>query len=44
MAEAFEELTGEVVEEEVDEAIPDDVAVSVEEALDDEDIEALFED
>ena len=44
VAEAFEELTGEVVEEEVDEAIPDDVAVSVEEALDDEDIEALFED
>tara|TARA_B100000965_G_scaffold397125_1_gene413133 strand:- start:3086 stop:4063 length:978 start_codon:yes stop_codon:yes gene_type:complete len=44
VAEAFEELTGEAVEGEVDEAIPDDVAVSVEEALDDEDIEALFED
>ena len=44
VAEAFEELTGETVEEEVDEAVPEDVAVSVEEALDDEDIEALFED
>ena len=44
MTEAFEKLTGGTVEEEVDEAAPEDVAVSVEEALDDEDIEALFDD
>ena len=44
VTEAFEELTGGTVEEEVDESSPEEVAVSVEEALDDEDIEALFDD
>ena len=44
MTEAFEALTGGTVEEEVDASSPEEVAVSVEEALDDEDIEALFDD
>tara|TARA_B100001250_G_scaffold177870_1_gene152884 strand:- start:1565 stop:2698 length:1134 start_codon:yes stop_codon:yes gene_type:complete len=45
VAEAFEELTGEKIEEDiVEEPDSEAVAVSVEEALDDEDIEALFED
>ena len=45
VAEAFEELTGEKIEDDiVEEPDSEVVAVSVEEALDDEDIEALFED
>ena len=45
VAEAFEELTGEKIEDDiVEEPDSEAVAVSVEEALDDEDIEALFED
>ena len=45
VAEAFEELTGEKIEEDiVEEPDSEVVAVSVEEALDDEDIEALFDD
>ena len=45
LADAFKELAGESLEEEVvEEASPETVAASVDEALGNEDIEALFDD
>ena len=45
LASAFEELTGEAPhDDEPEEEDPGSVAASVDEALDDDDIEALFDD
>jgi len=45
LADAFKELTGESVQEEVgEEVVPRTDAASIDGALDDEDIEGLFDD